>query len=56
MLLGVGGLDQRFPKCAPWFPWDSRIRGYISVIAALKFTYCFNQMNNGPVKNGRGIS
>jgi hypothetical protein len=26
------------------------IRGYISVTAAMKFAYCFNQMNDGLLK------
>jgi hypothetical protein len=33
------------------FATSSRgIRGYISVIADLKFDYCFNQMNDGLLK------
>jgi len=40
-------LNQWFPNCAPWIHWDPRssskvIRGYTSVMATLKCTYCLN--------------
>jgi len=45
--VGVVGIQQWFPKCAPWISKGSAtisqgIRGYISIMASLKFTDLFN--------------
>ena len=49
--------DQRFPKCAPRIPPTScqGIRGYISVMATLKFTHYYKR-NDVCVKNNCGAS